>query len=865
MFGTNGRKAMLSLLMLAAAGALRAQVSAYTFSSSVGTWTPIAGSGTPLGLAGLPDWLAIDDNAFITQGVDIPMGYGTTGNGWPIGFSFHYNGIAFDRVGLSTEGWLSLGRSQDGPYAVHIPIGNTAYTPLSSATATGIDLVRRHRIVGFANDLKAGGGVSAWPIQLRTYGAAPDRVFVAEWNVTRTGTAGGSFSFQVRLSEGGGDPAAQIVQVVYGGMSVSGSYAGQVGLGGMTPDDYNNRLVSISPYNWAASSPGTSNTSTCRIPTASTNLPSGLTFTWTPPACAVHGIQLSALSGGSGTITAELSWSPVQGATSYDYIITAGAPTSQVLVSGSGITGTQVSVSGIPAGQQLMVYVRADCATEGPGWGAGLPFSTQGVVGIQCGNAPAQFEHCYANNELRTWVFSSSTGDPLRLIFHEGTIAGGDQLVCYDGPNEQAPVLFTANGPVAGHIVNSTSGHLTMKIMADYLSSCGTGNMDPLQWEVGCLDCDPVLATFEVVDDCPAGQFSVRVMVIAPGTAVAPTITNDANGQSIPVIGMGPFMAGPFPIGAPVIVTVNNPQNAYCSHVSTEQINGNCPIVGCGPDTYTHCYVDGDAGQWTYTSGSSDRMGVRFRKGSLAAGDQLRLYDGPDIFSSAPLQSFNGVDLSGRLVTNTTSGNTILLEAAANGAQSCATQDAVQWEYVVACYDGCTQPAATYTVVDDCANGTFSVQVNVTGLGSGGSVLITNDGGVASVQASAIGQYAVGPFPQWVSVVVEVVGTSVLCTTNSPGLHSGCGVGMEEQTTGQLMIYPNPGSGTFRLTMPHGFGGRSELDVLDLSGRRVAGEVVRNPEGQGVLLDLDHLPVGSYVLVLRDERQVLTGRLVVVH
>ncbi|MGV3636150.1 MAG: hypothetical protein ACO1NQ_00760, partial [Flavobacteriales bacterium] len=71
--------ALLWMLAGVLAADSRAQVSAYTFTQSVGPWQPIAGTGTPLGLVGLPPWLAIDDDAFVTQGEDIPMSEATTG------------------------------------------------------------------------------------------------------------------------------------------------------------------------------------------------------------------------------------------------------------------------------------------------------------------------------------------------------------------------------------------------------------------------------------------------------------------------------------------------------------------------------------------------------------------------------------------------------------------------------------------------------------------------------------------------------------------------------------------------------------------------------------------------------------------
>ena len=315
---TPWRNAVGTLLLSMMAGTTVAQVSDYTFSRSIGPWEPIAGQGTPLGLAGVPPPFDLDDIAFVVDGQDFPIGSATTGNGWPIGFAFTFNGIEFDRLGFSSEGWLALGRSECGSQAVFVSIGSTAYTPLSSGIPGNMDPSMRHRIVGFANDLMPGGGTSPWPIQIMRVGTAPNRTFVAEYNLTRSGGGGGSFSFQIRLAEGGGDPAQQIVQIVYGPMSSPTPFNGQVGLGGGDPSDFNNREVSVAPYDWQASQAGTNNSAACVIPTVADNLPVGLTFTWTPPACRVSGIDVRDFAFVGAGIDAVLSWAPVVGANGYE-------------------------------------------------------------------------------------------------------------------------------------------------------------------------------------------------------------------------------------------------------------------------------------------------------------------------------------------------------------------------------------------------------------------------------------------------------------------------------------------------------------------------------------------------------------------
>ncbi len=862
------RSLPLSVALLLGSLALsptRAQVASYTFSSSVDTWVPIAGGGLGLGMPGLPSWFAFDDNSFVTEGGQNDLlSVAVTGNGWPIGFPFHFNGHVFDRVGLSMEGWLSFGHSSDGLNAVYTPYGSTAYTPLTSALPAQMAPGKRNRVAAFSMDLAAQGSGGTWPVQIRTSGFAPNRFFMAEWNVLRSGGSS-LLSFQIRLNEGGGDPAAQTVQVIYGGMTQTVALQGQVGLAGDLPSDFNNRSVASAPFDWQQSLPGAVNSATCRPPSTATYLPPGLTFTWTPPACMVYGIAVEGFSIAAGNIDATLSWSPVNGATSYDYVITAGSASDPALLSGSGVAGTSVALAGLPTDQDLFAYVRANCGAPASGWGAAYPFTTQDLFEVVCGEAPLHFEHCYADLEESTWYYHGSGSDPLRLTINAGTVSNGDVLSVFDGPTDQAPLLFSSTtGLIAGQVINSSGPYITMKLVADHLGSCMNHEfIEAMAWEVGCVDCDPVLANYSVVDDCENQQFFVQVDVFTVGSSTGTTITNDAGAPVVPVPGPGTYTAGPFALGTSVVVTAAHGQNAYCSSMSSAMTNGNCPIVGCGPDAYEHCYTNNDQGEWAYTSGASDRIGVRFRHGTVAAGDQLRVFDGTDIFSATLLQTFMNTDLSGRMVASPVGGDLLMLQAATDGSTSCADGAAQAWEYIVACYDGCAQPAAIYTVVDDCANGAFSIVVDVTDLGSGGSVVVSNDGGVPAFTATATGAHTVGPFPSTALVTVDVEGVSVLCGTNSPRMGSGCGMGILERAEPHLVIYPNPGNGTFRITKPQGFGGRGELEVLDLSGRRVAGMDIQQTNGHEVLVELDGLPVGSYVLMLRDDQRVHTGRLVV--
>ncbi|MEO5585891.1 MAG: T9SS type A sorting domain-containing protein [Flavobacteriales bacterium] len=861
------RSWVLSGAAVLASGLVSAQVSSYTFSQAMGTWQPIAGAGTPLGMPGLPAPFTFDDNSFVTQGESLPLGSASTGNGWLIGFTFHFNGQAFDRVGLSMEGWLAFGSSADGAEAVYVPVGSTAYTPLSSPAPAGLPALMRNRVAGFANDLAAMGNGGTWPLQIQTSGVAPDRTFVAEWNVFRSGTAN-LLKFQIRLNEGGGDPAAQTVQVVYGGMPTTGTLSGQVGLGGSTPTDFNNRSITVAPYDWMQSNAGTANNATCRLPSSATNLPQGLTYTWTPSVCGVSGIEIMDLLASPGGISANLSWLPTSGATSYDYVITTGAATDTPVLSGNGLSATQVQLTGLPANAQLFAYVRANCGTAGT-WSSGLPFSTEGAIAIICGEQPLQTVYCYSNYEQRTWTYSSSSAAPLRAIFHAGTIGLGDLLTCYDGPNDQSPLLFTsASGPVAGQTVNSTGGNLTIRIQADDLSSCeNTTWLDPLDWEVGCLDCQAALVNFTVVPDCANDQYSVQANVFSMGSATSLTLINDRNSTTVPIPATGSYSIGPFPKDSVVVVTAQNPANSYCSAVSLPLVNGPCAIQSCGPDNYTYCYTNNDPSQWLYQSIGGQRIGIRFRSGTVLSPDAVQAFDGSDPFMSSPLFSGNnGGDLRNLLITTSVgnSENALLLAVSSNNFSSCTDGAAQPWNYVVACYDGCSQPQAGFTVVDDCVSQQFSVAVAITDIGSSGAVTITNDGGAASVPATAAGNYTVGPFPVGTQVRLEVEGGSKLCSWTSPTLTDGCGnIGIAELQVAQVGIYPNPNNGVFKIVPPTNMGGMLSLNILDVAGRTVFTKAFNNT-GEDLSMDLTALTGGAYAVILSNNGMRATGQLRIV-
>lgn len=257
-------------------------ISAYTFAQSTGTYTPITG-GTVLGDT------TVDEDRYVDPVA--PLGGTTaTGVGFPIGFNFTYNGIVFDRIGISTNGWISFGQSSLTP-SVDMASGSNYIAPLSqSSTATPATL--RNRVGGLAMDLQ---GQTGSEIRIQTTGTAPNRICVIQWAGFREFySTGDNFNFQIRLNE-----TTNSVVCAYGAFTASGYYKPQVGLSGTTENDFNLRKTTS---NWAATTAGTMNYDSCRL--APTVKPaSGLIYTWTTPAVCTGTPTAGTISGTDSACT----------------------------------------------------------------------------------------------------------------------------------------------------------------------------------------------------------------------------------------------------------------------------------------------------------------------------------------------------------------------------------------------------------------------------------------------------------------------------------------------------------------------------------------------------------------------------------
>ncbi len=258
----------------------------YVWSQSTTTYTPITGGTYGTG--------AFDDQMY---------------SGYPIGFPFTYNGVAYTTFSFCSNGYIVLGNAGATSCTSYTPISGTTFNNVIAAV--GMDLV---------------GNATTGEIRWQTQGTEPNRTFTVQWTdfYRYNYQVNDLMDFQITLYE-----SSLNVEVKYGTFTVSGTNntTAQVGLRGASSADYNNRTTTT---NWASTTAGGFNTATMTLSTT-VKPASGLTYTWTPAApttCATLSTPADAATGLS--TTPSLIWTaPGSGSRpgSYDvYLDTVNPP-----------------------------------------------------------------------------------------------------------------------------------------------------------------------------------------------------------------------------------------------------------------------------------------------------------------------------------------------------------------------------------------------------------------------------------------------------------------------------------------------------------------------------------------------------------
>ncbi|WP_047548731.1 gliding motility-associated C-terminal domain-containing protein [Psychroserpens sp. Hel_I_66] len=309
--------------------------------------------------------------------------------------------------------------------------------------------------------------------------------------------------------------------------------------------------------------------------------------------------------------TADISWTPNNGETSWEYVVVpagSGEPTGP----GTTTSTPSASISGLDFETEYEVWVRADCGTSFSIWSGPTNFTTtiQTNFDVDCAAGPTNSFICYGNNDSEIFTYTSSDGSPLNLTINTGEIEGApfDFLLVTDG---NGTVLYNDEGDdglLDGLTFQSITDTITIQITSDTSVSCEAGSFccsDGIDYTVSCATCINPTATYQVVDDCDAGdQFLINVNVTSLGDATSLTISNNINGDTTPVTAIGTYQIGPFPFLVDVVVTVSNDQDVNCVINSSPIQLLACPPENDNPCDATVAVVNGDQSCDLVTPGS---------------------------------------------------------------------------------------------------------------------------------------------------------------------------------------------------------------------------------------------------------------------
>ena len=576
------KKTLLTLFTVGLFNFANAQVSAYTFAGSSGTYTAFS-TGTSIATG-------IQDDSVITAK--------------PIGFTFNYNGTNYTTFGANINGWISLGStapvssytpissgttnnvisalgrdlqlgySAAGSYTSGSPtvtmavggttgfvvgdffVTSTGFAPGTTVTAVGattLTLSANATSTGTAGTYTVMGN-----IQYLTAGIAPNRTCTIQWTRARRYSATASvyqnnfFNFQIKLTE-----TSNTIAFVYGPFqtnSTSSKY--EVGLRGSANTDFNNRKTTT---NWASTTAGTLNTDTCSL-TTTVKPASGQTFTWTPPPVC------------TGAPTAGTASAPTSACSgvSFNLVLTGYTPNVSGLTfqwqSSTSLGGTYSNIplattTTFATTQTTTMYYKCMVSCSGGTAVASNIVTVTLTAPASCYCTPVHSVACNTTNNIDSVVIVGTT---LSNIQTGCTSTNGTAYTVY--PATGTTTASLTGGTIYTFKVTTTSNNI-ISVWIDYNQN---GTYDASEWNqisTTSVANTPNYASITIPSSATAGLTGMRIRSRSNGSSNGSTdaCTSFASGETedykVTIIAATPCT------GAPTAGTASGPTGA-CSGIS---------------------------------------------------------------------------------------------------------------------------------------------------------------------------------------------------------------------------------------------------------------------------------------------------------
>lgn len=174
----------------------------------------------------------------------------------------------------------------------------------------------------------------------------------------------------------------------------------------------------------------------------------------------------------------------------------------------------------------------------------------------------------------------------------------------------------------------------------------------------------------------------------------------------------------------------------------------------------TYCYTNNDPNEFMFTSSSSFPLTIIFNAGQTEVNfDELIILDsdGTTNLNAATPYGINGDgDLSG--ITYTSTGTSLTVFMQSDGSVSCESSGFTPLDFDVFCQT-CTNQTADFNIVGNCDVNEFTVDVDITDLGTATSITITDNQGSAEQTTNETGIITFGPYAPETDVIITVANT----------------------------------------------------------------------------------------------------------
>jgi 3D (Asp-Asp-Asp) domain-containing protein len=196
--------------------------------------------------------------------------------------------------------------------------------------------------------------------------------------------------------------------------------------------------------------------------------------------------------------TADVSWNAaLSSQDTFDLeVVPAGSEPTGV-PSIENVTENPYTITDLNSETDYDVYVRADCGGGDESFWIGPASFTTVLTPIIVteSNPSTDNVYCYGNSDFKEWLFikDEDSDEDLKITFNSGVLEedplSSDQLLCYDGFDESAPLLYDSQvdgDDPSGLTITAPSGVIYMTLTSDIFGSCqgGTEDLEPLDFDV---------------------------------------------------------------------------------------------------------------------------------------------------------------------------------------------------------------------------------------------------------------------------------------------------------------------------------------------------------------------------------------------